>query len=504
MGRANVADLVDRAARRDPGGVALTGPAGQWTWAQLAAQVDAVAAGLADLGVAGGDRVGLLLGNAPEFVLGYFGALRAGGVAVPLNTGYTGSELTYQLADSATRFVLTGAEHAGVLESSRPQLPALERVVLAGGPEWSALLAAPAAGSGGGATAVPRRGGEDLAVLLYTSGTSGRPKGAMLSHRALLANLEQVPPREPPVMSSADVVLVVIPMFHVYGLNAGLGMVARYGATAVLLDRFDAEQALRAVQDYGVTVIVGAPPMYSAWSRMPGFGAVLRAVRLAISGAAPLPVGALGQLREQLAGRVHEGYGLTETAPVLTTTLASPVPLPGSIGRPVPGVELRLLDENGDRVEDGDPGEITVRGANLFSGYWPDGVDGPDEQGWFRTGDVAYADAGGDLFLVDRRSDLILVSGFNVYPREVEEVLLTHPAVAEAAVLGRPHPHSGETVHALVVARGTEPTAAELVEHCARSLARFKCPTAVEFVPELPHSATGKVSKGRLRGASGG
>jgi long-chain acyl-CoA synthetase len=197
---------------------------------------------------------------------------------------------------------------------------------------------------------------------------------------------------------------------------------------------------------------------------------------------------------------VFEGYGLTETAPVLTTTLVSEVAKAGSIGRPVPGVELRLLDERGRPVEDGDPGEIVVRGANLFSGYWPDGTDGPDADGWYPTGDIAVQDDDGDLHLVDRRRELVLVSGFNVYPREVEEVIATHPDVEEVAVIGIPHPYTGESVKALVVLRpGARLSAEELIAHCARSLARFKCPTAVEFVAELPHSATGKVSKGRLR-----
>jgi long-chain acyl-CoA synthetase len=197
---------------------------------------------------------------------------------------------------------------------------------------------------------------------------------------------------------------------------------------------------------------------------------------------------------------VYEGYGLTETAPVLTTTLCSAALKPGSVGRPIPGVQIKLLDEDGDEVEDDDPGEIAVRGANLFSGYWPDGTGGVDGDGWFRTGDIAYADADGDLFLVDRVRELILVSGFNVYPREVEDVLAAHPDVAEVAVIGVPHPYTGETVKALVVAApGRTPSASSLIEHAASRLARFKCPTSIDFVDELPHSATGKVAKGKLR-----
>jgi long-chain acyl-CoA synthetase len=208
----------------------------------------------------------------------------------------------------------------------------------------------------------------------------------------------------------------------------------------------------------------------------------------------------LTEILETTGHHVFEGYGLTETAPVLTTTLCSASAKPGSIGRPIPGVELRPLDDAGNEVDDDDPGEIVVRGDNVFSGYWPDGSGGADGDGWFRTGDVAYADDDGDLFLVDRVRELILVSGFNVYPREVEDVIGGHPDVAEVAVIGVPHPYTGETVRALIVpVADRDLTAEKVIEYAAGRLARFKCPTSVEFVPELPHSATGKVAKGRLR-----
>jgi len=208
----------------------------------------------------------------------------------------------------------------------------------------------------------------------------------------------------------------------------------------------------------------------------------------------------LRRLEAQAGVVVHEGYGLTETAPVLTTTLASARVKFGSVGRPVPGVEIRLVDEGGTEVEDDDPGEIWVRGANMFSGYWPDGTGGPDAQGWFATGDVAYADDDGDLFLVDRRKEMVLVSGFNVYPREVEEAIAEHPDVAEVAVIGIADPATGETVKAYVVAvPGAVLRPDEVVAHCVPRLARYKRPTVVVVVDELPHSAAGKVAKGRLR-----
>ena len=501
---ANVADLVRDAARRSGDKAAFVFHDRAMTWDEVDAAVSAVAAGLTSLGARPGDRVALQLGNTPDFPLVYFGVLRAGLVAVPVNTGYTRAELVHCLADCGATVLVTSRTGAEVALDVAHELDVLEHVVVAdvdaapaGASTLDALLAsAPAEGPAVGV-------GEDLAVVIYTSGTSGRPRGAMLSHRALLANLEQCAAIDPPVTAPDDVVLLVLPLFHIYGLNSALGAVAKHGATGVLSERFDPVETLELIRRHGVTNVVGAPPMYVAWSMLPDVGDAFTSVRLAVSGAAPLPSDVLHRFLDATGHHVFEGYGLTETAPVLTTTLMSEVAKPASIGRAVPGIELRLLDEQGRAVEDGDPGEITVRGANLFSGYWPDGEGGPDADGWFATGDVAYVDHDGDLHLVDRRRELVLVSGFNVYPREVEDVLVRHPDIAEAAVLGIPHPYTGESVKALVVLRpGARLSSDDVIAHCAASLARFKCPTAVEFVPELPHSATGKVSKGRLREAS--
>lgn len=499
----NLSDLVRDAAARDGAKPALLFRDAALSWAEVDAAVDAVAAGLQALGLAPGDRVGIQLGNTPDFPAAYFGALRAGLVAVPLNTSYTRDELAHALGDSGARALVTTRSHAATGQVLAAELDALEHVVVTGTdtapPGASTFDALVDRGRAGGPVA-STGAGEDLAVVLYTSGTSGRPKGAMLPHRALLANLEQGAQIDPPVVAGDDVVLLVLPLFHVYGLNAGLGAVARHGATGVLCERFDPVETLGEIKRLGVTSVVGAPPMYVAWSMLPDVEDAFSTVRLALSGAAPLPPQVLHRVLDATGHHVFEGYGLTETAPVLTTTLMSEVAKPASIGRPIPGVELELRDEAGHLVEDGDPGEIVVRGPNVFLGYWPDATEGPDADGWFATGDVAIVDQDGDLQLVDRRKEMVLVSGFNVYPREVEDVLLAHPDVEEAAVLGIPHPYTGESVKALVVLRpGARLSADDVIGHCARSLARFKCPTAVEFVPELPHSATGKVSKGRLR-----
>jgi long-chain acyl-CoA synthetase len=465
------------------------------TWSELDSRVDAVAAGLRhELHLPAGDRVALTLANSPAFVVTYFGVLRAGLVAVPLNTGYTSTELARLLADAGANVVFCEDATVHVVEEAIAETD--RALVDPAGLE--ALI-------GGGRSAGPVHpvaGGEDLAVLLFTSGTSGYPRGAMLSHRALLANIRQCSALDPAPVRADDVVLLVLPLFHIYGLNAGLGMVAATGARAVLVERFEPRATLDLVAAEGVTTIPGAPPMYLAWASLDGadLGNALRSVRLLASGAAPLPVSVIAALAETGVA-VHEGYGLTEASPVVTSTLASGRAKAGSVGRAIPGVEVRLVDEPGRPIApDGDTGEIEVRGENLFSGYWPDGAEAPEGDGWWPTGDVAYSDDDGDLYLVDRRKEVVLVSGFNVYPREIEDVIAEHPAVAEVAVIGVAHPRTGEAVKAYVVPRaGQALTAEHVLDYCATRLARFKAPTVVAIVDALPHSATGKVAKGRLR-----
>lgn len=517
---ANLADLLARAAQESPDRVALVEAASgrSLTWAELDAQADRVAHGLSGLGLVAGYRVVIALANRVEFVTAYFGALRARLVAVPVNPRSATGEMVRMIADCGARVVVAdlatvttvrsavaGLEDAliGADEELRART-AVPRIVVASAPAlpgetaWSDLVAEE------GREVPTPEDPEALAVLLYTSGTSGRPRAAMLSHRALVANVEQAAAVEPPAVTADDVVLGVLPLFHVYGLNAVLGLAVRQQARLVLLEGFDVAGTLDVIAREGVTVVPVAPPVFAYWRAIDDLPERLRGVRSVLSGSAPLSPELVAAFERRTGITVHQGYGLTEAAPVVTSTLCSADPKPASVGAPLPGVEIRLVDETGHEPDGSDPGQILVRGDNLFSGYWPDGADGPDDEGWWATGDVGIVDPDGDLFLVDRLKDLVIVSGFNVYPVEVEDVIVELDAVDRAAVIGVDDEETGEAVVAYVrPAPGTSLTADEIAEqvreHCAVRLARFKQPRTIQVVDELPQTATGKIAKGRLR-----
>jgi long-chain acyl-CoA synthetase len=504
----NVADLVAAAAHRGPDHPALLEPGRglALSWSELDAAVTAEAGRLVGAGTRPGDRVLIRLGNGARFCIALFGALRSGAVAVPVGTQTTERELAVIVADCQPSVLVAEPDDTAASNTAGAAtvLPPPE----------------PNSTPSSGQSADSVGGGEDLAVLGYTSGTTGVPRGVQLSHRALLANRVQIAELRPVPVSPADRVLLQLPMFHLYGLGAGLLQVCYAGATGVLVDRVDPAEVVEAIRTERITVLAGVPSRYRAMLELPAeqLRAALVTVRLCTAGGAPLAPDLLRAFAETTGLSVFEGYGLTEAGPLLTTTLVGGRTKPGSVGRPLPGgpgvagVELRLVDADGladfepdedDEFDDGeqDTGFVAVRGPNLFSGYWPDGAGGPDEDGWFRTSDVGFVDADGDLHLVDRANDLVIVSGFNVYPREVERVLDEHPSVAESAVVGVPDPRTGEAVKAVIVLReGAELTEEQVREHCATRLARFKIPSVVEFAERLPRSATGKITRLALRG----
>lgn len=497
---ANIAEYLRATVLRRGDAVAVIFDGDSLTWSELDARVDALAAGLILRGLHAGDRVALVLGNGLDFVTTYFACARAGLVTVPLNPAYTSPEIAVLLADSEARLVVVESDTRQGGVDAAAALPGCE-VVCTADDEWRSIFISGASVALAEAASAP----ESLALLLFTAGTSGKPKGAMLTHGALRANIDMLLALDSPAaVREDDIVLAVLPMFHVYGLNTVLGLAVAAGATCVITDRFDPEQCADLIAQHGITTVAGAPGMYQAWCFTPRLRERMATVRLLSSGGAPLPARVFDAFQEASGMAIYEGYGMTEAAPVVATTLVSGAPKVGSVGRPLPGLDIRLVDEDGGEVDDGDPGELWVRGPSVFRGYWPDALGGPDAEGWFHSGDVAYLDDDGDLHLVDRRREVILVNGFNVYPREIELAIEGLDGVAETAVVGIPDDRTGEAVLAFVVPRrGFSIAADDVRAHCAGRLARFKCPTVVRVVDALPHSTTGKVAKGRLRDVHG-
>lgn len=474
------------------------------SYGELRHDVGALRGGLIERGLAPGDRVALVMASSRQFIVSYFAVLGAGAIAVPLNPQSPMAEVVREIAAVRPTMAIVGPMAAATLAGAATD-PALAsvRVFAPNGSEYPNPEPYEEAAAG---TAGPmiERTDDDLAVLMFTSGTAGAPKAAMLTHGNLRANLQQMQALDEARLRPTDVVLGIPPLFHIYGLNGTLGVTMAAGACLVPVDRFDPSTAVATIESARVTIVAGVPPVYEAFTSLPAAAATreqFSSLRRAVSGASKLDPQVGRAFVARFGIPVSEGYGLTEASPVVTAAIDG-TPKPGTIGVPLPGVTVRLVDESGHDALIGDPGEIWVSGPNVFPGYWEDEattarVLTPD--GWLRTGDIAVADALGELTIVDRAKDLIIVSGFNVFPAEVEEVLATHPDVAEVAVIGVPHPHTGETVKAFIVARpGAIVEADALISFSMRQLARYKCPTSVDAVAELPKGLQGKILRRTL------
>ncbi|AKF84238.1 long-chain fatty acid--CoA ligase [Myxococcus fulvus 124B02] len=481
------------------------------SYGELAARVAALARGLRQRGLQPGERVALFLENSPSFIVAYLGVQYAGAVVVLVNTAYRQVELAHILADAEVHTCVTGASGVAELAPLREQLPTLQWLVTVEAPtvtppasleviDFDTLVA-----EGGRSTlalALPRP--EDLAVLGYTSGTTGRSKGAMLLHRNLLANVKAV--TEAWRWTAADRLLHTLPLFHTHGLMVGLHGTLYTGGSLELHRRFVATDALATLRDdTSLTMFFGVPTMYGRLleeSRRTGVKP--RELRLWVSGSAPLSPQLFHDIEHDFGARILERYGMTETI-MNTTNPYDGERRPGTVGFPFPGQEARVVDVRTRRpLPQGETGEIEVRGPHVFAGYWrrPDATsESFDSEGWFHTGDLGEFDADGYLRITGRARELIICGGFNVYPREVEEVLATHPGVAEVAVLGLPDADYGEQVVAVVVPPpGVHaPEAQALVEWCKDRLASFKKPRRVVFMDSLPRNALGKVQKHLLR-----
>lgn len=497
----NLASIIDAHPDDD---VAVISANHVTTYGDLRAQVGAFRGGLARHGVQPGDRVAIVMANNWYFVVAYLAALGVGAVVVPLNPQSPTQELVGELKSVEPRVVCVGPTGSDAFSDVDRAAVGVETVIVPEGvllPDtisFEDLLVSDVA-------AVVERTDDDLALLMFTSGTAGAPKAAMLTHGNLRSNIEHVQATGTGALSPTDSVLGALPLFHIYGLNGALGQALYCGASMVLIQRFDPLAALQSIRERELTVVVGVPPMFESWVSLPLAEATRRdfaSVRIAASGASKLDPTLASAFFDRFGHHIGEGYGLTEAAPVVSTSDFTGEHV-GTIGLPVPGVQVRLVDEGGADALVGDSGEIWVKGPNVFPGYWRDEAATaraltPD--GWLRTGDIAVADSDGYLTIVDREKDLIIVSGFNVFPAEVEAVLSQHPGVADAAVIGSPHPHSGETVKAFVVAKPDRLLEEDdLIAFCSQRLARYKCPTKFTFVDELPHGLSGKLLRRGVR-----
>ncbi|MFJ4886589.1 long-chain fatty acid--CoA ligase [Streptomyces sp. NPDC088731] len=503
MTRPLAAVLADTAARR-PDAPALVFEDTTVDYRLLWERARVCAAELRRHGVRPGDRVALLLCNSPHFPVVHFGALALGAVVVPVNTQLRADEIEFVLTDSGARALV--CDTATVEEGAKAAEAAGAALFTAGAEHPPARRLDPpdpAPPVHGHHAAAP----DDVAAILYTSGTTGRPKGAVLTHRNIVTNIE-VTAVSPFAVRPDDVLLCCLPLSHTFGQTCVMSTAFHVGARVVLTERFAAREALDLMARHGCTVFMGVPTMYHALLEAVADGAPAPRLDRAYSGGSALAVSVLERVREVFGCQVYEGYGLTETSPCVAYNQPGTEPRPGTVGTPVAGVEVAVaradLEGRVELLPRGEVGEAVVRGHNVMSGYLglPEETAAVLVDGWFRTGDLGVLEPDGCLRLVDRKKDVVLRGGYNVYPREVEEVLLRHPAVRLTAVVGLPDDRLGEEVCAVVVVRpgfAEEPgLAAELVEWCRNRLASYKYPRHVEFARTLPTGPSGKVLKRRL------
>jgi long-chain acyl-CoA synthetase len=491
MTAVNLASNLTRTARQHADRTAIRLGAAVTTYHELDEASARVAGLLWDRGVRPGDRVAVMLPNLPAFAVVYYGVLRAGAVVVPMNPLLKAREVAYYLDDSGARLIFAWQ---GVADEAGKGAQAADADVVEVDPATFADLVA----SADPVRAVAARDTEDTAVILYTSGTTGRPKGAELTHANLARNVD-VFRTDLLALTADDVIFGGLPLFHSFGQTCTLNGAVASGASLSLLPRFDPERALQLLAEHRATVFAGVPTMYGALLGHPDRAAYdVSALRVCVSGGAAMPVEVLRGFEKAFGCKVLEGYGLSETSPVASFNHPDRERKPGSIGTPIRGVEMRVVDEQGREVSRGEVGEIVIRGHNVMKGYWrrPEETAAAIPDGWFRTGDMGCVDEDGYFAIVDRKKDLIIRGGYNVYPREVEEVLYEHPAVAEAAVIGVPHPELGEEVAAAVALKpGATVTVDELRDHVKAQVAAYKYPRRVWLVDALPKGPTGKILK---------
>lgn len=514
MGVLNLVTKVSQQAFEQPEKIAFVFMGKDTTYGELEYQVGRFANALQELGVKKGDHIALLLGNTPHFIISLYASMRIGATCIPINPTYTADEISFILDNGDVKLVVALDMLLPLVEAGVKMLPRIENYIICETtpdlPEKMAALSDEAKvktklfmqvlASSSKSAEVVQVEDDDTAIILYTSGTTGHPKGAMLTHKNLFSNARDI--GDYLKISSEDRVIATLPVFHVFALSVVINAPLTKGATILLIPRFSPQLVFEAAKQYKATVFAGVPTMFNfLYQYEEGDVTAFENLRLAISGGASMPVSLLFNFEEKFNVRISEGYGLSEASPVTCFNPIDRERKPGSIGQSIVNVENKVVNELGDEVPVGEVGELIVRGPNVMKGYYklPEETAIAIRDGWLYTGDLAKMDEEGYFYIVDRKKDMIIVGGYNVYPREVEEVLYSHKNVVEAAVLGFPDPNFGEAVHAFVVLKEKNTTPEELKEYCAKHLAKYKVPSVIEILDVLPKNSTGKILRRSLK-----
>ena len=484
------------------------------SYAEFNYTVTQFADGLQRLGVNKGDKVALLLGNSPHFLISLYGLMRLGATAIPINPTYTPDEIAYILKNGDVKAVITLDLLVPMFDKLKQMLPDVNHVIVCPSGLESAEVPqslsiseklkpfADIVQMASGQFSAPMVEEDDTAIILYTSGTTGKPKGAMLSHKNLFSNARDV--ADYLQISGEDRVITVLPMFHVFCLTVSLNAPLLNGGTLIILPKFSPKEVFRVAEKYEVTLFAGVPTMFNYLFQYPEANEEsFKTLRFCISGGSAMPVALLTNFEKKFKVIVSEGYGLSEASPVTCFNPIDRPRKPGSIGKSIIHVENKVVDELGEEVQPGEVGELIVRGPNVMKGYYkmPEETAATIKDGWLYTGDLARVDDEGYFYIVDRKKDMVIVGGFNVYPREVEEVLFAHPDISEVAVIGAPDPNLGEVIRCFVVSKNPELTEEELIHYCQEHLVKYKVPESIDFMDELPKNTTGKILRRALKNA---
>lgn len=506
----NLSDQLTLTAKENSSKTAYVFNDEETSYQTLDASVTKFASSLKELGYEKGDHIGLVVGNSPHYVIGLYGAMRLGLTVIPINPIYTAEEMGYILNNGDVKGVITLDILMEKFAHLDEKTPSVNHYIVGTTDPNLDLSESPLAGKTHSFEKLVQAGSMELdrptleddetAVILYTSGTTGQPKGAMLTHRNLYSNARDV--AEYLTIDEHDRVVAALPMFHVFCLTVALNAPLVNGGTVLIVPKFSPEAVFRVIKDYQATIFAGVPTMYNYLLQYPDEEVKdLSSIRFCISGGASMPVALLEKFEQRFNIRLSEGYGLSESSPV---TCFNPLDRPrkaGSIGRSITNVENKVVDENGEEVPAGTVGELVVRGPNVMKGYYkmPEETQATIRDGWLYTGDMARMDEEGYFYIVDRKKELILVGGYNVYPREVEEVFYAHEKISEVAVIGAPDENLGEAPIAYVVTNDNSVTAEELFALASEKLAKYKQPKEIHFIEELPKNTTGKILKRNLK-----